>query len=112
MHVPECRDARFEDMGRRSAHHDRGAERTRLGEGAKCGAGTREDMKKLNIGVIGCGFMGRTHSNAFRSAPNFFSLPFEPVLKIVVARNADKARSFAANWAYASTETDWRRAVE
>src|SRR5260370_8959517 len=69
-------------------------------------------MKKLNIAVIGCGFMGRTHSNAFRSAPNFFSLPLEPVLKTVVARNADKARDFAARWGYAFTETDWRRPVE
>ena len=25
--------------------------------------------KKLNIGIIGGGFMGRTHSNAFRQAP-------------------------------------------
>ncbi len=44
--------------------------------------------KKLNIGMIGYGFMGRTHSNAFRTAPNFFDLPYEPVLKTVCARNA------------------------
>ena len=25
------------------------------------------DKKKLNIGVVGYGFMGRTHSNAFTS---------------------------------------------
>jgi predicted dehydrogenase len=69
-------------------------------------------VKTLNVGVIGCGFMGRTHSNAFRSAPDFFSLPFKPILKTVCARNADKARAFAANWGYASFETDWRRVVD
>jgi predicted dehydrogenase len=69
-------------------------------------------VKTLNIGVIGCGFMGRTHSNAFRSAPDFFALPSKPILKTVCARNADKARAFAANWGYASFETDWRRVVD
>jgi predicted dehydrogenase len=69
-------------------------------------------VKKLNIGLIGCGFMGRTHSNAFRSVTNFFEVPFEPVLKSVVARNADKARAFAARWGYESFETDWKRIVE
>jgi predicted dehydrogenase len=69
-------------------------------------------MKKLNIAVIGCGFMGRTHSNAFRQAPRFFDLPYEPVLKTICARNGEKAKAFAANWGYESFETDWRRVVE
>jgi len=69
-------------------------------------------MKKLNIGLIGYGFMGRAHSNAFRTAPNFFELPYEPVLKMVCARNAERARSFADNWGYEQVETDWRAVVE
>ena len=69
-------------------------------------------MKKLNIGVIGCGFMGRTHSNAFRTAPNFFNLPYLPVLKSICARSPDRAQSFAAQWGYESFETDWRKLVE
>ncbi len=69
-------------------------------------------MKKLNIGVIGCGFMGRTHSNAFRQVARFFDVPFEPVLKKVCARSAARAEAFASQWGYESTETDWRRLVE
>src|SRR3982750_3990226 len=70
-------------------------------------------MKKtLNIGLVGCGFMGRTHSNAFLQAPRFFDVPYEPVLKAVCARNADRARSFASNWGYQSIETDWRALVD
>src|SRR3954453_13115223 len=69
-------------------------------------------MKKLNIGLIGYGFMGRAHSNAFRTAPNFFELPYEPVLKMVCARNAERARSFTDNWGYEQVETDWRAVVE
>ena len=69
-------------------------------------------MKELRIGLVGYGFMGRTHSNAFLQAPRFFDLPFKPVLKAVCARNADRAKAFAANWGYESIETDWRKLVE
>jgi predicted dehydrogenase len=66
----------------------------------------------LNIGMVGYGFMGRTHSNAFLQAGRFFDLPYQPVLKAVCARNADRARQFAANWGYESIESDWRKMVE
>ena len=45
--------------------------------------------KPLRIGLIGYGFMGRTHSNAFRKVPNFFDLKYEPQLAAVCARNKD-----------------------
>jgi predicted dehydrogenase len=52
--------------------------------------------KKLRIGLIGCGFMGRTHSNGYKRVGNFFpELNYEPVLKAVCARSADKVKSFA-----------------
>ncbi len=70
------------------------------------------EMKKLNIGMIGYGFMGRTHSNAFRQATRFFDLPYEPVLKVACARNAERIGAFATNWGFESAETDWRKVVE
>jgi predicted dehydrogenase len=68
--------------------------------------------KELNVGLVGYGFMGRTHSNAFLQAPRFFDLPYKPVLKAVCARNADRAKDFAENWGYQSIETDWRALME
>jgi predicted dehydrogenase len=68
-------------------------------------------MRELNIGLVGYGFMGRTHSNAFLQAPRFFDLPMKPVLKCVAARNEDRVKRFAENWGYASYETDWRNLV-
>ncbi|HEX9005258.1 MAG TPA: Gfo/Idh/MocA family oxidoreductase [Blastocatellia bacterium] len=68
--------------------------------------------KQLNIGLVGYGFMGRTHSNAFLQAGRFFDLPYQPVLKAVCARNADRVKSFAENWGYEAIETDWRKLVE
>jgi len=68
--------------------------------------------KNLNIGLIGCGFMGRAHSNAFRQVGQFFDSEYRPVLKAVCARNPEKVKAFAENWGYESTETDWRKLVE
>jgi len=68
--------------------------------------------KTLNIGMVGYGFMGRTHSNAFLQAGRYFDLPYQPALKAVCARNAARAEAFAANWGYESIEPDWRKLVE
>src|SRR5215470_6851205 len=70
------------------------------------------EMKKLNVGMIGYGFMGRTHSNAFSQVNHFFDVPYQPVLKTVCARNPERAQDFAAKWGYESVETDWRSLVE
>jgi predicted dehydrogenase len=68
--------------------------------------------KTLNIGMIGYGFMGRAHSNAYRRVNNFFDLEYRPVLKAVCARDAKKAQAFADKWGYESIETDWRKVLE
>ena len=68
-------------------------------------------MKKLNVGLIGCGFMGRTHSNASRKVNNFFDLEYQPVLKAVCDLDEARAKAFAAKWGYESYETDWRKLV-
>jgi predicted dehydrogenase len=68
--------------------------------------------KPLRIGMIGYGFMGRTHSNAYRRVPNFFQTEVTPVLQAVCARDAAKVQAFADQWGYASVETDWRKLVE
>jgi predicted dehydrogenase len=69
-------------------------------------------MKKINIGLVGYGFMGRTHSNAFAQVNHFFDIPYRPVLKAICARNKDRAEAFAAKWGYESAVTDWRKLVD
>ncbi|MGE0609890.1 MAG: Gfo/Idh/MocA family protein [Pirellulales bacterium] len=66
----------------------------------------------LNIGMIGYGFMGRAHSNAYRRVGNFFNLKHHPVLKAVCARDPEKAKGFADTWGYESIETDWRKLLD
>src|SRR3954465_1827780 len=68
--------------------------------------------KPLRIGMIGYGFMGRAHSNAYNRVNNFFDLEYEPVLQAVCARDEAKAQKFADTWGYTSVENDWRKLLE
>jgi predicted dehydrogenase len=67
--------------------------------------------QSLRIGMIGCGFMGRAHSNAYNRVGNFFDLAYQPVLQAACARDAAAAQAFADRWGYASIEADWRKLV-
>jgi predicted dehydrogenase len=70
------------------------------------------EKRALNVGLVGYGFMGRTHSNAFLQVSRFFDVPYRPVLQAVCARNPGRAQAFAQNWGYQSVESDWRKLVE
>ncbi len=67
--------------------------------------------KELRVGMIGYGFMGRAHSNAYKRLNDFFPVKHRPVLKAVAARNKKNAQAFADNWGYERVETDWRNVV-
>lgn len=68
--------------------------------------------KPLNIGMIGYGFMGRTHTNGYKRANDFFpELKYRPVLKAACARSKEKIQEFADQWGYESIETDWRALI-
>ena len=69
-------------------------------------------MKKLNIGLVGYGFMGRAHSNAYLSVSQFFDVKCQPVLKAVAARDPEKVKQFAHKWGYESHYSDWKRLIE
>ena len=70
-----------------------------------------QEKRKLNVGLVGYGFMGRTHSNAFGKVGQFFDLACQPVLKAVCGRDNEKVQAFAEQWGYQSFETDWRKLV-
>ena len=67
--------------------------------------------KKLNVGLIGYGFMGRTHSNAYCRVNNFFDLAYEPVRKVICGLEEKEAKAFAEQWGYESHTTDWKSVV-
>ena len=69
-------------------------------------------QKELRVGLIGCGFMGRAHSNAYRRLNNFFPVEHRAVLKCVCDVNREKANKYAAVWGYERVESDWRKLLE
>ena len=68
-------------------------------------------QRTLNVALIGQGFMGRAHSNAWGQVGRFFQPAIRPVLHSVCGRDAEKLRAFAENWGWANATTSWRRLV-
>jgi len=70
-------------------------------------------MPNLNIGLIGGGFMGRAHTNAYKRVSDFFpELAYRPILKAHCGRDEAGCRKFASQWGYDSVETDWRTLLD
>ena len=68
-------------------------------------------MKTVNVAIIGVGFMGKAHSNAWGQAPKFFKLGLKPVMKVACDPDNNCAHDFADNWGWQECETDWRKVV-
>jgi predicted dehydrogenase len=66
----------------------------------------------LRVAMIGYAFMGAAHSQGWRTAPHVFDLPITPEMALLVGRSPERVAEAAQKLGWASTETDWRRAVE
>jgi predicted dehydrogenase len=67
--------------------------------------------QKLNVAMIGTGFIAKAHSNAFRQVSHFFDVPYELGLKVVCGRNRNKLESAASRWGWEEVVTDWQAVV-
>lgn len=71
------------------------------------------EIKELNVGLIGGGFMGKAHSLAYAAMPMFFwPAPAIPVRKVIAEINDDLASEAARRFGFGSSTSDWRRIVE
>ncbi len=68
-------------------------------------------MSEINIALIGEGFMGRTHSNAWNQVSKFFPLPAQPARHTVFGRRGEETEQFAKKWGWARTSNDWEKTV-
>jgi predicted dehydrogenase len=68
--------------------------------------------RPLRVAMIGHGFMGRAHSQAWLTAPRFFDLPRPVEMAVVAGRDAATTRETAERFGWAESDTDWRRVVE
>lgn len=67
------------------------------------------EKPRLNVAMIGHGFMGAAHSQGWRVAPRFFELGATPVMQVVVGRNG--AQASADKWGWNEAATDWREVI-
>jgi len=70
------------------------------------------DKPQLKIGLIGAGFMGKTHAFGFAAAQRVFDLPYELVPRTVADRTDELAAQAARSLGFARSSGDWRRLVE
>ena len=69
-------------------------------------------MQTIGIGVIGWGFMGKTHTQALRSLPLFYpGVDFQPALRCVCARHIEHAREAARAAGFEAYTDDWREVI-
>ena len=65
----------------------------------------------LGVGLIGSGFMGRSHSLALLNVDKLFELPLRVELRMLADATAEKAGSAAEAFGFAQATGDWRRLV-
>jgi len=62
--------------------------------------------------MVGHSFMGRAHSQAWRSVNAFFDLPLVPDMRVVAGRDAARVEAAAVSLGWAEASTDWRELLE
>ncbi|TCL75406.1 MULTISPECIES: Gfo/Idh/MocA family oxidoreductase [unclassified Curtobacterium] len=68
-------------------------------------------QQRLRIAMVGHGFMGAAHSQAWRTAPRFFDLGVEPEMAVIVGRDPERTEAVRVQYGWQSASTDWRAVV-
>src|SRR5580765_5522867 len=66
----------------------------------------------LRVGMIGYGFMGKAHSNAWRQAPHFFPLKAKIEMHTICGRDRARVESARGQLRWQFAATDWEEVVE
>jgi predicted dehydrogenase len=67
--------------------------------------------KTCNVAMIGQGFMGRTHSNAYLKVAKFFKLPVNPVMHTVFGMKEENPQAFADRWGWKNASDNWKSVI-
>lgn len=77
--------------------------------GSMAGPAASDDIPEIGVGMLGYAFMGKAHSNAFRTIPYMmYPPPAIPVLAALAGRNEVDCANAARRYGYARYYTDWR----
>lgn len=76
------------------------------------GPAAGDDIPEIGVGMLGYAFMGKAHSNAFRTIPYMmYPPPAIPRMVSISGRNEDACSEAARRYGYEKYFTDWRDQV-
>jgi predicted dehydrogenase len=67
---------------------------------------------ELRVALLGQGFMGKAHSNAYCQAGHFYDLPYRLRRTLLCGRDPAALATMAERWGWEETSTDWRAAID
>ncbi|EYT61745.1 MULTISPECIES: Gfo/Idh/MocA family protein [Curtobacterium] len=68
-------------------------------------------QERLRVAMVGHGFMGAAHSQAWRTAPRFFDLGADPEMAVIVGRDPERTEAARQRYGWQAASTDWRAVV-
>lgn len=68
-------------------------------------------QQRLRVAMVGHGFMGAAHSQAWRTAPRFFDLGAEPEMAVIVGRDPERTEAARQQYGWQAASTDWHAVV-
>lgn len=68
-------------------------------------------MPKIGIGIIGGGYMGKSHAVAMSSVGAIFNTHLRPKLEMVAASSLSSAERYRDQYGFARAATDWQELV-
>ncbi len=69
-------------------------------------------MSTIRVGIIGAGFMGKAHSNAYLNLAKFFPLKEKPAMKIACDTDEPRLKQFTENWGWEKYVTDYKKMIQ
>jgi predicted dehydrogenase len=77
------------------------------------GAKAKGEAPQVGVGMLGYAFMGKAHSNAYKTIPYMmYPPPAMPVLAAICGRNEDAVAEAAKRYGYATYYTDWHEMLK
>jgi len=84
-----------------------------VGFTSMAGPKAEHDAPEIGIGLLGYAFMGKAHSNAYKTLPYMIYPPVAiPRLVAICGRNEEAAAEAARRYGYETYYTDWRKMLE
>jgi predicted dehydrogenase len=76
-------------------------------------AGAAADVETIGVGMLGYAFMGKAHSNAYKTLPYMaFPPPYVPELVSIAGRNEEAVAEAASRFGFEGYVTDWHELVK